>query len=695
MNFSIITEYPFWFIIFCLALGILYSAILYYKDKSHDFSLWLLRIMAFFRFISISLIAFLLLSPLIKTIFHTSEKPVIIIAQDNSQSILTTKDSLFYKDEYVKKIKDLTDKLNKEYEVRTYSFGDKISNDLSNTFSDKQTDIASLFDELLTRYSNRNVGAVIMASDGIYNKGLNPLYSSGKIMFPVYTIALGDTNIQKDIILTKVNFNRIAYLGNDFPLEIIVNANKCKGLNSSLVVSKGREVLFSKNINFTNNHYFETIRLQIEAKETGLQRYRINLSPVEHEISISNNIQDIFIDILDVRQKILILANSPHPDITALKQALESNYNYEVEDFIIDKFNKPISQYNLVILHQLPSFEHPSVNLIQELKNSDIPVLYIVGSQTNISLFNNLKTGISIIAKRNSYNEALPVLNNDFTLFTISDKTKKIISYFPPLISPFGNYKMLNSVNILFNQKIGSIKTKDPLILFNQNLDTKIGVIVGEGIWKWRLTNFAKENNHNAFNEIISKTIQYLSVKLDKSFFRIFSKNNFVENELVEFDAEVYNESYELINEPEINFTIINSDNKRFPFTFNKTASAYYLNAGSFPVDNYKYIARVKTGDKILQDKGEFTVSALNIETINTIADHNLLYKLAEKHNGKMIYPQHLDKLFNMIKEREDIKTVSYSQKRYNELINIYWVFFAIIVLLTAEWFMRKRGGGY
>jgi len=46
-----------------------------------------------------------------------------------------------------------------------------------------------------------------------------------------------------------------------------------------------------------------------------------------------------------------------------------------------------------------------------------------------------------------------------------------------------------------------------------------------------------KNGNHNAFDELITKIIQFLSVKVDKSFFRVVSANNFLENEPVIFDA--------------------------------------------------------------------------------------------------------------------------------------------------------------
>ena len=48
----------------------------------------------------------------------------------------------------------------------------------------------------------------------------------------------------------------------------------------------------------------------------------IRISPIANEFSKENNVKDLFIEVLDARQKILILAASPHPDLAAIKKFL-------------------------------------------------------------------------------------------------------------------------------------------------------------------------------------------------------------------------------------------------------------------------------------------------------------------------------------------------------------------------------------
>src|ERR1017187_519544 len=101
MNFSLVTELSPWYVILCLLVGAVYAFALYYKDHTlEQLHRWIKITMTVFRFVVVSLVAFLLLSPMIKTIFHEVEKPIVIVAQDNSKSILIGKDSAYYRKDY-------------------------------------------------------------------------------------------------------------------------------------------------------------------------------------------------------------------------------------------------------------------------------------------------------------------------------------------------------------------------------------------------------------------------------------------------------------------------------------------------------------------------------------------------------------------------------------------------------------------
>ena len=632
---------------------------------------------------------------MVRKITREIEKPVIILAADNSQSVIAAKDSTQRRNSLNASLQKIKSQLEEKYELKTYSFGDKVKDGLQLDFSDKQTDFSTLYDELNIQFVNRNVGAIIIASDGLYNAGNSPVYGPSRLKAPVYTIALGDTSEYKDVILSRINHNKIAFLGNSFPLEIIIDARQASGSAVNMMVMEDSVVVITRTINISGSRFHTAIPVFLEAKSRGIKHYHVELSSVSGEVTLRNNAQDIFVEIIESKQKVLILANAPHPDIAAIKSSIENSPNYEVTVQYAKDYNGGYAGYNLVILHQLPGSQFNLTEWEKTWQQNGQSLWYILGASSNINNLNAGNAGVQVSSNNNSLNEVQAVVANDFSLFTVSDELKKTVASWPPLATPFGIYKLKTNGYSLFTQRVGNVLTGQPLFVFRQDSNQKIAVLCGEGLWKWRLAEFEQNGSATIFNDLISRTVQYLSAEQNRSPFQVHHKSDFKENEPVVFDGELRNESGALINQPEVRMNISAGKNKQYTFAFSRTDNAYTLNAGLLPVGNYKYKAETKLGDKLYAQSGEFSVNALQLETANTIADHQLLFATASRNGGIMIYPGQEDKLLNALLSREDITSVSYQHKKLKELIDTPWVFVFLMLLISVEWFLRKRSGAY
>jgi len=673
----------------CLLLGGIYSFFLYYRDLkrgSKSAPLWIMMVL---RFLSISLISFLILSPLIRQSDKLIEKPIVIIGIDNSRSIILAGDSDYYRAAFPTQLNKLAEALNKKCEVKIYSLGDNLKHGFNASYTDAFTDISAFFNEVTTRYSNRNAAAIILASDGIYNKGSDPYYAAQKLSFPVYTIALGDTSLKKDIIIRQIIVNKSVYTGDKFPVEVVVEMNKCSGSGSKLTLSQGNRVIETRDVRATSNNSVQKISFQLDAKEKGMIKYSIRLSELDSEINVQNNSMDFLVEVSDTRQKIALIFDAPHPDVTAMLKALEGSSHFETNLIRTDSLPKTFASYDLVILNQLPSVLNPTD--LTPLLTSRASLLFLIGSQTDMNAFNNLKAGLMINSNKNAFLESQPTINEDFSLFSIPKKDAALFAEFPPLLSPFGQYQYSPLTEILFYQKIGTVVSSIPLIMFTRaSSDKKIGIIAGENIWRWRMYNHNQQSNHEAFDLLVNKMAQYLSTRDDKTFFRIHAKSKLSENEPVEIEAEVFNATYEMINDPDVSLTITDDAGKSYPFLLSKTLKSYYLNAGFFPVGDYSYTATTKVGSTPYQKKGKFFIEKVSVEGSNLMADHQLLFRIASTHDGKMISRDSVHVLADEIISRQDIRTVSISQNRMTDLIGNPWLFAIILFLITAEWMMRK-----
>lgn len=693
-------QYPTWYLLLCILLGIILTALLYWKDSRFtEHSRWLTILLALLRFLAITGLATLLLSPLLKQISEEVKDPAIIILEDKSESVQAGMDDAAFQS-YESSIENLTTAIQGKFEVINLAFGDDIRTDEDSIgYQDKVTNLSEALDFINDSYNDYNLGAIILSSDGIYNEGKNPLYQNLKFKAPVYSIALGDTTVKKDLAVKQVFHNKIAYLGDKFGIQVDIQAKNANGSRSKMRVQRrvndAWQTLQDENISIASNDYFETKNIVLDANRAGVIRYRIVLNQIADESSTTNNIKDIYVEVLDAKQKILVLANSPNPDIASIKQLLETNKNYEIEiKYKGDDLN--INDFDFVIFHNLPSNEFNLSPILDRINARKTPRMFIVGQQTALDRFNNAQDVVNIRGKAGNSNEVQAIFQKNFSLFNLDPKSSETINQFVPVIAPFGEYKEGPKTNTLLYQKIGKIETKYPLLSFSEENGIKTAVLAAEGLWKWKLFEYLQYQNFDIVNDILSKAITYTSVKEDKRKFRVSTSDNlFKENEKIVFDAQLYNNSYQLINDPEVFITVKNDGNEEFNYTFSKRDNGYLLDAGILPEGNYSYEAYVNYEGKKLSQNGSFSVQSIQLELYRLTANHNLLHSLSDQYGGQVYLPNNLDELENVILSNEGIKPIIYPTVSTKSIVHNKWIFIILFLFLGLEWFLRRYLGSY
>lgn len=677
----------------CLLLGCLYAWVLYYTNK--NLAKNLRYGLAALRVFVVAFIAYMLFAPLVKTVNYNPEKPIIVVANDNSISVKAIEPKDFDRKKYQQDLNTLVNRLSEKYEVKTYNFSDSVKAGLDFSGNGKLSNASAFVNKLNDELLNRNVGAVIMASDGIFNRGGNPLYELNKIKAPIYTIAMGDTIARRDVLIANINYNNIAYLDNEFTLDIQIQAFDSRGETAAITVAENGKTVKNQSLSIDAGNFVKDVQVKLKANKVGIQKYTITVAPLKNEITTKNNAQTIFIEVIDGKQKVLLASAAPHPDLATFKQAIEQNKNYEVTLALADDLNTTDPKlYSLAILYQLPDQANISNSLLTKLNNSNVSTWYIIGAQTNISSLNQAQKILSLNRGGNNIQEVFPYLEPSFTAFNLDENSLKLLNDYDPLLMPFGNIRINGNYTAVFNQRIGKVNTQNPMLFFTNENGKKVGFLLGEGIWKWKLEEAKSEQNIPLVNELISKTVQYLSVKDDKRKFKVYSsKSTYDENEEIILNATLYNDAYEPVNTPEVILQLKNGEGKLFNYTFSKFGAAYRLSIGNLPQGNYTYIAKTKLGDKSYTSAGAFYVSALIAEYQQTTANHQLLNTMSQQSNGKMIMPANLLSIADEIEKSGQAKTISYEDRKYEELISLKWLFALFLVLLTTEWFFRKRNG--
>jgi len=676
-------------------VGAAYAAILYYKSKDSERFIeykWVQILLPILRFLLGSILAFLLLGPVLKYAGFITQKPIIAVVVDDSKSMIQSGETL---ETISKQVADLQMKLSEKYQVDVISY----SNVSQFTTSDKltsngsETNISQALRYANEQYVNQNLGGVVLLTDGIYNEGSNPRFVAENYKVPIYTVGVGDTTVYADICVNNVSHNSLAYLGNEFPLRIEVKATKLAGKQANMQVLLNGSTILQKSISIVKENFFYEADVVAKAQKLGQNKVEVRLTTFANEKNKGNNAYTLYVDVIDGKKKVVIWADAPHPDLGMLRAAVNTNENYEAA--ISLKSYEVSSEIDLVILHNWFATQ-AQLNLYEKLKSSGIPVLLIVGDDFNSRIFNSGSQDIKFSASGRGTNAALPLVNERFEYFELEADLAQNIKKWPPLKAAFGKYKGYQPSDILLYQQIGSVTTQEPLILLNSSNKSRLGIVAGTGLWQWRLVDFEKNETHDVVNSLVTKMVQYLAVKEDKKLLKVYpSAKQYGVGEDVTLLGELYNQSLDPISGQEININLKDADGKVYKHTMTASGSQYRLALQNLEAGAYQYGAKATVGGVSLADKGYFTIIGQQKELVNLKADFNMLRRLSSVTGGQFVQLEGTNALGENLLANENLKSVIAADNKLEDLIKFQWIFWLLISLLSIEWFVRKWAGGY
>ena len=637
-----------WLILLALAIGLVYASLLYLFSKKYSKSLTALLFAI--RTIVVATVVMLFINPYIKQKSYKIEKPIIIFAKDKSESMVN----------YPQSVDSVANTLEKKYEVDYYNFGDQYTN------------ISEALSTISRQYYKKNVGAVVLISDGIVNQGVNPELNIENYPFPIYSVTIGDTVAYPSMTIKDMKYNKTVQANMLFPLRVTANAQNFKGEDMNVVVKMDSNEVENVTVPVTSNRFSKTFDFNIDSGDEGVKNI---------EIIVGNSSRRIFVTVTDKKYRVLCIASAPHPDIAAIKSALDDHFEFDVKyGNVVD-----IDKYDLLIMHNIAI-------------KSSIPSLSIIGN--DFDAFNESQKIVYI--NRGAANTNLDVsgrFNNAFGLFTISSDIKNELKSYPPLALPHCEIAFNGHHDDALLMNVMDIETPNPLLTFSTDSNgNKHALFFGTGCWRWKLYEYFHHKNNDGFNEIFSKTVKYLLTEKDKEL-TINHKDSYLTTENITLTAELRNPSRELINDPDLHITITNrnvSGNvSTYEYVFSKGENNYNLNIGMLPEGIYNYRAHTSFGGVDYNASGTFTVESIGIEAQDLTANIERMRSLASQTGGKHYYITDIQQIIEDLKSDSRITSIAREETIYDDLINLKWLFFSILALITIEWLLRKIFGIY
>ena len=661
---------------FLIASGLSYYQY-FYKAK---IKLKVHLILAFLRFFTVFGVLLLLINPIISRKTFEIVKTPLAIAVDNSSSIVDLKAEATSLELY-KKITSNTE-IQEKFDVQSYRFDSDFQSSETFDFKGKQTNIDEVAKSV--KSINKNVTfPTVLISDGNQTSGNDFVYSFD-VNNKVYPIVVGDTTTYLDLKVSQLNVNKYAFHKNKFPVEVFLNYSGTKSISANFSISQGNSVLNTQIVSFSPSKKSVLVSVLLPADKIGLQVFKAAITSKEKEKNTYNNTKNFAVELIDQKTEIVIVTSINHPDIGALKRAIETNVQRKVT---IVKPNeiKDLQKYNIAILYQ-PTADFKS--FFEANKTAEINTFIITGTKTDFNFLNQQQSSLAF-KMSNQTEDYFANYKSDFNLFALEDIG---FEQFPPLQNAFGTVTASANVNVLLSSKIRNIETNAPLLAFSENQGKRTAFLLGENSWKWRLQSHVETKSYEKYDVFIDKTIQFLASNASKKSLVVNHDGYYNSGDAIEISAQYFNKNYEFDEKARLNITIVNKNTKATKtFDLLKTSTSFKVNLDGLVPGQYNFVVKELNSNKVYN--GYFEILDFDIEKQFVNPDLIKISQLATQTKGQVIFPNKVEALIQSLLENEEYKSVQKAIVKKTPLIDWIWLLILIAISLTSEWFIRKYNG--
>ncbi len=706
LNFSF--SLFFFFIFLALLIG---YAVYVYRYTIPNIGTAKKTFLVLLRVLALALLLFVFFEPVLTLAKKKVLEPINLIFLDNSRSIQIndgTNRSQTVKD-FVKGLQQNNLSGNSDL----YTFGSNTSplsyDSLQKLdFSGGSTNFAKIFSAV--NKIDKNISSIVIVSDGVITEGTDPLHTAEKLNVPIFTVGVGDSTTRNDVEIKNVLYNEMIYA--QTPTAVVATVRNIGFADRNVNVSLFENDVLADQKNVTlSAEGIQNINFTYTPKTAGEKKLSVIVSNLPGEFTYANNKKVFYLNVLSNKVKILLISGSPSSDVSFIKNTLRSDDNFEVNsitqvsaDKFIEKNNqqKLIDSANVFFLVGFPSKETPAQlfqSVVKEISEKDKPYFITLSSGVDYLKLKSLQTELpfTIGNLNNDYLEIQPDISSgqqDNPLLQ-NNASNPIDAWnnLPPVYQPNVDLKSKPESEIISKVKINYVPMSRPLILTRILGNKKSIAVLAKDIWRWKLETAPK--NLDLFDRFITSSVKWLNTKEDHKQVTIkTSKKIYSLGEQVEFNAQVYDQTFNPVSDADVNIKIKSGD-ENYSLNLNSLGNGLY--EGAFQTNkpgDYTFSGdAVQNKNKLGSDNGKFNVGEVDIEMSNPQMNYEYLSLLSNQTGGKFFYNSNYKMLFPILKE---LNKRSSKDKIEISDINLWsdeWLLIAAIFLFGLEWFFRKRAG--
>ncbi len=634
---------------------------------------------ALLRFLTVFTVLVLLIGPKFNRKTYETLKPQLIVMADDSKSMK-------YLNVAGQQNKDLqsllNDKeLNNRFDIKTFTFSQEVLpyKNVSNNGLESAIDKAITVPQEL--YKDRNK-AVVVLTDGNQTSGSNYAYAQIDSKTALYPVVYGDTTQYPDLRISQINVNRYSYLNNEFPVELFINYTGTENVNRTFFIKQGNNTLYQQQLTFSPAQRAVTVNTTIKSTAVGTMAMSAVIQPLAAEKNVKNNTRNFAVEVINQQTKVLIISDIVHPDIAALKKAIESNQQRTVE-LAKTRDNKNLNDYNLIVMVGVNSAFAKAYSQIAQLQKNT----WVLSSPTtDYNFLNSVSTGFKI-ENDAEFDEVQPLVNASYASFNMAEFD---LTNYPPVRVPFGLVTPVLPLETLVYKQIGDVKTIQPLWFTYENGEQRHAVTLATGLWRWRTQSFQDNQDFSNFDNLINCQVQYLSSTKKRDRLSLEYEPYYYQNKKIIFKASYLDKNYVFDPDGIITITLKNKETaKSVKRPLILSGAVYTVDLSNLSPGDYTFTVNVDNDN--LSRSGQFSILAFDIENQFVSANAQPMKQLVGAEN--VFYSNQMQPLKERLLANDLLQPVERETVSYSSLIDWEILLALLFLLLAIEWFARKYNG--
>jgi len=691
-------------------------AVLFYRVTLPPVSRPYRIVLTALRGAALALVLLLLLEPVFRTVTVTRHPAVVAVLADRSESMTIT-DARGSRAAVLHSLLTsvIPGVIPAGTDMALYAFGARLQGPLHeppDSLRDEVTDIAGALDALGREKERLNIRAAILLSDGAVTRGENPARRAEAGGIPLFTVGIGDTAEQKDVLVASVLANDVVYAGTEAPVDAVIKSSGYGGMKAEVTLEEGSRVLDRTVVTLPPGTADVPARLSYTPSAEGRRRYTVRVARLPGELTGANNTRTFSATVLRSTTRVLLLASGPDPDLSAVRSTLGEDAGVSLRVFTQKSgggyYEGALTAAAADSADCLLTLGMPDRRTTAEaaalvrslIDGRRLPLLFIGGRGIDAArlpgMFPSLPVAPEAAAAGEMEVEFVPDPSHlDHPLLALGTAgAQDVWKDLPPVFAGRTPYRLREGSVLLGSPRLKSVVLPQPFMALRDIGGTRSLCLTGYGLWRWRLMAQGNRETAPLFASFLSSAIRWLTSPAGRSVRVTPAREQFAGGEPVSFTGQVYDETVRPVEDAQVTVQIGGAGEHPETLLHALGNGRYEGSMEGLPPGEYTYTAAAARGGRLLgKDTGSFTVGGMNLEYIDTRMNAEALRAIAYRSGGEYVGADDAGALQGMLaalpslRAREDRQAESLQMHRWPYSLAL------IIALLTAEWILRKRSG--